>query len=241
MGSSAPHAGSSLPISPPPVHPTPPPAPPPRTSYSHANPGLRVCFGGPQTKTKSLPYQLRSIQISTWGWGSQAGETGPDRGHKRTGKVLGNSLVVQWLGLGVFTAGAWGSIPGGGTKIPQATQYGQNTKTKQPKNGRVLESWEREGLAARQGEEFLQRSGSGTGRVCSGAGTCIHTGRMRWDRAPRQAPWESQCFASRKTGAPLCQGRPLRGLAALEDKGSSHPVPQFSHLQNGDSGLQWWG
>ena len=32
----------------------------------------------------------------------------------------GNSLAVQWLGLGAFTAVGPGSIPGRGTKIPQA-------------------------------------------------------------------------------------------------------------------------
>ena len=31
-----------------------------------------------------------------------------------------SSLVVQWLGLGAFTAVGLGSIPGQGTKIPQA-------------------------------------------------------------------------------------------------------------------------
>ena len=52
----------------------------------------------------------------------------------RAGKGLGNShktqkgtsLVVQWLGPGAFTAEGSGSIPGRGTKIPQATQGGQN-------------------------------------------------------------------------------------------------------------------
>ena len=33
---------------------------------------------------------------------------------------LGSSLVVQWLGLCAFTALGPGSIPGQGTKIPQA-------------------------------------------------------------------------------------------------------------------------
>ena len=33
---------------------------------------------------------------------------------------LGNSLVVQWLGLHTFTAEGRGSVPGWGTKIPQA-------------------------------------------------------------------------------------------------------------------------
>ena len=36
---------------------------------------------------------------------------------------IGNSLVVQWLGLVTFTAGGPGSTPGWGTKIPQAAQW----------------------------------------------------------------------------------------------------------------------
>ena len=42
--------------------------------------------------------------------------------------TLGNSLVVQWLGLHALTAEGPGSIPGRGTKIPQATWYGQKKK-----------------------------------------------------------------------------------------------------------------
>ena len=39
-------------------------------------------------------------------------------GHQQSDcKVYGSSLVVQWLGLGVFTAMDLGSIPGRGTKI----------------------------------------------------------------------------------------------------------------------------
>ena len=41
----------------------------------------------------------------------------------------GNSLAVQWLGLCVFTAEGWGSIPGRGTKIPQATCSSQKKKS----------------------------------------------------------------------------------------------------------------
>ena len=37
-------------------------------------------------------------------------------------------LVVQWLGVSAFIAGGPGLIPGQGTKIPQATQYGQKKK-----------------------------------------------------------------------------------------------------------------
>ena len=40
----------------------------------------------------------------------------------------GNSLAIQWLGLRAFTAEGPGSIPGWGTKIPQATQCGQKFK-----------------------------------------------------------------------------------------------------------------
>ena len=34
--------------------------------------------------------------------------------------------MVQWLGLGAFTAGAWGSIPGGGDKILKAMEHSKN-------------------------------------------------------------------------------------------------------------------
>ena len=44
---------------------------------------------------------------------------------------LGSSLMVQWLGLGAFTIGGWGSIPDQGTKIPQALQHNKLRKTKQ--------------------------------------------------------------------------------------------------------------
>ena len=45
---------------------------------------------------------------------------------------VGNSPVVQWLGLRVLTAEGLGSIPGQGTKIPQAAQRGKKqNKTKQ--------------------------------------------------------------------------------------------------------------
>ena len=35
--------------------------------------------------------------------------------------LMGNFLVVQWLGFGTFISGAPGSIPGQGSKIPQAS------------------------------------------------------------------------------------------------------------------------
>ena len=42
--------------------------------------------------------------------------------------MVGNSLEVQWLGLHVLTAEVSGSIPGQGTKIPQAAWHGQKTQ-----------------------------------------------------------------------------------------------------------------
>ena len=42
--------------------------------------------------------------------------------------VTGNSLAVQWLGLGTFTAVGLGSIPSQGTQVPQAAQYGKKNK-----------------------------------------------------------------------------------------------------------------
>ena len=43
---------------------------------------------------------------------------------------LGNSLAVQWLGLWTSPAGAMGSVPSGGTKIPHATQQTDKKKKK---------------------------------------------------------------------------------------------------------------
>ena len=43
---------------------------------------------------------------------------------------MGTSLAVQWLGLHASTAAGTGSIPGRGTKIPQAGWRGQKHKNK---------------------------------------------------------------------------------------------------------------
>ena len=43
---------------------------------------------------------------------------------------IGNSLVVQWLGLWALTAKGLGLIPGQGTKIPQALWHGKKKKKK---------------------------------------------------------------------------------------------------------------
>jgi len=50
---------------------------------------------------------------------------------KRVGRgTQRNSLMVQCLGVHVFTAWGLGSIPGQGTKILHATQTSQNEKQK---------------------------------------------------------------------------------------------------------------
>ena len=41
---------------------------------------------------------------------------------------MGNSLAVYWLELGTFTAMAWGSIFGQGTKIPTGQAVRQKKK-----------------------------------------------------------------------------------------------------------------
>ena len=45
--------------------------------------------------------------------------------------LLGNSLVVQWLGLDIFHCHGPGSIPGQGTKILQAAQCSQKKQAHQ--------------------------------------------------------------------------------------------------------------
>ena len=45
----------------------------------------------------------------------------------------GNSLAVRWLGLCFLTAEGLGSIPGRGTKIPQAAQSGKRKRKKKRK------------------------------------------------------------------------------------------------------------
>ena len=42
--------------------------------------------------------------------------------------TVGNSLLVQWFGLIALTAEGLGSIPGQGTKIPQATWHKQRKR-----------------------------------------------------------------------------------------------------------------
>ena len=50
---------------------------------------------------------------------------------------LGTYLAVQWLRLRTSTAGGTGSIPGPGTKIPRAAQYGQKKKKRLEKQSKT--------------------------------------------------------------------------------------------------------
>ena len=70
----------------------------------------------------------------------------------------GNSLAVQWLGLHAFTARALGSIPGRGTKIPQATRRSQKKKEKKLQ-GSDLAHEGSYGLGDRAGRGGLQGTG----------------------------------------------------------------------------------
>ena len=65
--------------------------------------------------------------------------------------------MIQWLGLPASTAGGWGAIPGWGTKIPHATQYGKKKKKviRVADTERLLLNQERlPGFLASGGEEF---------------------------------------------------------------------------------------
>ena len=53
-------------------------------------------------------------------------------------KKPGNSLAVQGLGLRALTAEGPGSIPGWGTKIPQASQCGEKIKKKKKKKSQKV-------------------------------------------------------------------------------------------------------
>ena len=58
----------------------------------------------------------------------------------------GNSLAVQWLGLRNFTAEGLSSIPGQGTKIPQAKRCSKTKQNKTPQNKQNKKpGWERLG------------------------------------------------------------------------------------------------
>ena len=51
--------------------------------------------------------------------------------YPKKNEILGTSLAVQWLRLCASNAGAVGSIPPQGTKIPHAVLHGQKEKKKE--------------------------------------------------------------------------------------------------------------
>ena len=53
-------------------------------------------------------------------------------------REMGNSLEVQLLRLGDFTAEGMGSIPGWGTKIPQSLQCDQKKREREKHNLRCF-------------------------------------------------------------------------------------------------------
>ena len=79
------------------------------------------------TENSVLPCTAMLLQRSDSSEGGPEALSGCDRreGHK---KAWGTSLVVRWLRLCAPNAGGTVSIPGRGTKIPQAAQSGQRFK-----------------------------------------------------------------------------------------------------------------
>ena len=73
-------------------------------SVTSSNSGVPDISGSVYSKT----------QVGAWLWIEL------ERDGHRGGGVAGISLAVRWLGLGTFLAMGLGSIPGRGTKIPQA-------------------------------------------------------------------------------------------------------------------------
>ena len=57
--------------------------------------------------------------------------------------IPGNSLMVQWLRLGVFTAVGSGLILGRGTKIPQGMQHGRKEGRKEERSSGMTRSFDR--------------------------------------------------------------------------------------------------
>lgn len=55
-------------------------------------------------------------------------ETDYSEGKNSCLKIGGNSLAVQWLGRGAFTARDSSSSPSWGSRIPQASRPGQKIK-----------------------------------------------------------------------------------------------------------------
>ena len=59
------------------------------------------------------------------------------KGNSPNKSCVGNSLAVQRLGHHTFTAEGLGSIPGQGTKTPQAKKQKKREKEKRKKNEKI--------------------------------------------------------------------------------------------------------
>ena len=90
---------------------------------------------------------------------------------------VGVPWVVQWLGLHAFTAGATGSIPGRGTRIPKPSSLGQKsinqTSKKTPHTilgGECLQSRK---LRYRVNNNLSQVTVKFAGRIWNGSGETL--------------------------------------------------------------------
>ena len=75
--------------------------------------------------------------------------------------LIGISLVVQWLRLCTSTAGAVGSIPGQGTKIPHATKKIIRCSQKKKSNNNAYH------FRVSVAQEFRHGQGGSLNRLCS--------------------------------------------------------------------------
>ena len=83
-------------------------------------------------------------------------------------KQYGNPLVVQWLGFGTFTAGAWGSIPGRGNKILKAMEHSKNKKVLIKKGKKIYVFSQKQWavwIALEEAETLTQGTGQGKSNV----------------------------------------------------------------------------
>ena len=67
---------------------------------------------------------------------------GPSRVNVRS-PPAGSSLGLQWLGLRTYSAGHTGSIPGRGTKIPQACGTAKEILKKKKKKKKAKEKFKK--------------------------------------------------------------------------------------------------
>ena len=89
---------------------------------------------------KALRSEYTVLSVTCAQWPQHKGDADIDISPRvldrlsKTTTTFGTSLVVQWLRLPASDAGGTGSIPGGGTKIPHATQLGQKTNKENNNN-----------------------------------------------------------------------------------------------------------